>query len=182
MAESILNAIHINKIQPMKQIVVFDTNKQRLEYLKQKYDISVSESAGTAVDGADVILLAVKPQNVEDLAVSIRKDNIAVSGMILSIVAGFSIAKLSDLFKTKQVMRTMPNTPAMVLEGMTVWTATNDTEEFLKATGMKLLDAIGEQLEVQDEKYLDMATAISGSGPAVSISTFLRFCVTDLLF
>lgn len=60
----------------------------------------------------------------------------------------------------------MPNTPAMVFEGMTVWTATKDVPEDVLKKVRLLLDSIGEQVEVHDERYLDMATAVSGSGPA----------------
>ncbi len=61
----------------------------------------------------------------------------------------------------------MPNTPAMVLEGITVWTATKEVPLDMIHKVKTLLDSIGEQVEVHDEQYLDMATAVSGSGPAV---------------
>lgn len=61
----------------------------------------------------------------------------------------------------------MPNTPAMVLEGMTVWIASKDTPDAFKEQARTLLNALGDQIEVFEEHYIDMATAVSGSGPAV---------------
>jgi pyrroline-5-carboxylate reductase len=91
-----------------------------------------------------------------------------VSGWVLSVVAGYSIESLQKVFKTEKVIRTMPNTPAIVLEGMTVWTAPPSCPPDIMKTARNLLGSMGEELFVVDESYIDMATAISGSGPAVS--------------
>lgn len=99
------------------------------------------------------------------------------TGLLLSIVAGCTIDQLRTSFRTDKIVRSMPNTPAMVLEGITVWTATKETPDYLLDKARTLLGSIGEQVEVAEEAYLDMATAVSGSGPAVSrevISTGLR--------
>jgi pyrroline-5-carboxylate reductase len=90
-----------------------------------------------------------------------------VSGWVLSVVAGYSIESLQKVFKTEKVIRTMPNTPAIVLEGMTVWTAPPNCPPDIMKTTRNLLGSMGEELFVVDESYIDMATAISGSGPAV---------------
>lgn len=163
MAEAILNALYVGKVQNMADVHVYDTYVKRTLFLQKKYGITVSKSADESIKNAEVIVLAVKPQNVEQLAASIITPP---TGMILSIVAGYTIAKISEKFATKLVIRTMPNTPAMISEGITVWHATAETPKLLKDKTAVLLHSIGEEVEVQDEKYLDMATAISGSGPA----------------
>lgn len=165
MAEAILNSLHANKTQIMENVHVYDIKSERAQYLKSKYGVTVSEDLNQCIADAEILLLAVKPQSLEQLASELTT---VPSGMVLSILAGCSIATLQQKFKTKLVMRTMPNTPAMISEGMTVWIASKDTPKSLKEKGQVMLRCIGEEVEVHDEKFVDMATAISGSGPAVS--------------
>jgi pyrroline-5-carboxylate reductase len=163
MAEAILSALTKNKQQDMTHIVCHDLDTNRLEQLKGKYGIRPCESVEAAIEEADITFLSVKPQNVASLAKSLSKPP---RGLLLSIVAGYTIDNLSKEFGTDRIVRSMPNTPAMVLEGMTVWTATKETPKHLVDKARVLLSAVGEQIEVKDESYLDMATAVSGSGPA----------------
>lgn len=107
-----------------------------------------------------------KPQNVLSLAQSIAESASPPSGLILSIVAGLTLADIEKYFFTNRIIRSMPNTPAMVLEGITVWTPTIHTPAHMLEKARLLLSTFGEQIEVSDEGYLDMATAVSGSGPA----------------
>mmetsp|Transcript_38796 Transcript_38796/g.77283 ORF Transcript_38796/g.77283 Transcript_38796/m.77283 type:complete len:312 (+) Transcript_38796:59-994(+) len=163
MAEAILNAVIQDKIQSADTIHVYDINKERVKFLSARYGMTAAKSVQECVEGAEIVMLAVKPQNIDDLSAMLTEP---VNGMVLSIVAGCPISVLKEKFKTNVVMRTMPNTPSMISEGMTVWTTSPETSDELRKKGEKLLGSIGEQIEVADEKYLDMATAISGSGPA----------------
>jgi pyrroline-5-carboxylate reductase len=95
----------------MENVVVYDVNDARLGYLESNYGIKSASSVDTAVEGSDIILLAVKPQNVESVAQALT---VKPSGLILSIVAGYPIEKLAVCFHSKQIVRSMPNTPAMV--------------------------------------------------------------------
>ncbi len=90
-------------------------------------------------------------------------------GWIVSIVAGVSMDSLKEAFKTDKIIRCMPNTPAVVMEAMTVWTAFKNCPPEIKKKAKVLMGSMGEELFVTDESYIDMATAISGSGPAVSL-------------
>jgi len=81
-------------------------------------------------------------------------------------VAGAGISSLRGGLNHSSVVRAMPNMPAQIGEGMTVWTATAEVTEEQKETAQSILSALGEEIYVPDEKYLDMATALSGSGPA----------------
>ena len=164
MAEAILNALNTKKVQEMKNIHLFDINEDRLDYLKDKYQgINVYSNAQDCIDKSDITIIAVKPQNVTTLASSLTKPP---TGLLLSIVAGLTISDIQKKFSTPYIIRSMPNTPAMVLEGMTVWTSTDESPPELIEIARKLLNSFGEHIEVADESYLDMATAISGSGPA----------------
>jgi pyrroline-5-carboxylate reductase len=161
MAESMINAM---KDMPNVGIQVVDVNEKRLELFQEKYGVEVTHSIDEAVEGSDIVILAVKPQQVDAVADSLTKPP---TGAVLSIAAGWSIDNLKNAFRTDRIIRSMPNTPSMVQEGMTVWTSTKETPEEVVRLSRALLGSIGEEVEVSEERYLDMATAISGSGPAV---------------
>ena len=100
-----------------------------------------------------------------------RKDtslagSIDESTVVLSILAGTPLRTLSSNLNVRRTVRSMPNTPAAVKEGITVWMGTPELSESDRRLVAKVLGAFGEEVMVDDEKYLDMATAISGSGPA----------------
>jgi pyrroline-5-carboxylate reductase len=86
--------------------------------------------------------------------------------LLLSILAGTPIRKLADGVAHAAVVRAMPNTPAQIGEGMTVWTSTPEVTDEQRAQAQAILGAFGQELYVNDESYLDMATALSGTGPA----------------
>eukprot|EP00981_Chlorochromonas_danica_P004036 scaffold768_cov174-Ochromonas_danica.AAC.9 len=175
MTEAILGALQMKKIQEMSHITVVDPSKSRLEALQSKLGVQTTSDANKGLEGADMVVLAVKPQNVNDLAASLTT---SPPKLLLSIVAGLSVSDMQRLFHTEHVIRTMPNTPAMVLEGITVWMPTKNIPLDLKEKARALLQSFGEEIEVSDEHYVDMATAVSGSGPGVSISP--RLCLLIL--
>jgi pyrroline-5-carboxylate reductase len=117
-----------------------------------------------AAANADVVVLSVKPQRLSEVMKgikSIRKD-----ALVLSIVAGATIQKISTALKHNSIVRSMPNTPGQIGEGITVWAASNGTTEAQQQVARQILGALGEEVFVEDEGYLDMATALSGTGPA----------------
>ena len=128
MAEAIISALSKSKTQNMADIVVYDINKERIQHLMDTYRIQSCDNIEDGILTADVTLLSVKPQNVESVATAITK---APKGLILSIVAGCTIDQLKEVFKTNNIVRSMPNTPAMVMEAMTVWVATKETPKEL---------------------------------------------------
>ncbi len=164
MAEAILNALTTKNIIPMQNVHVYDVNEDRLAYLKDKYKIVPCNSMNDCVSNSELIILAVKPQHVGIVAESLTIP--ITNSVVISIAAGVEIKQLVNKFKTQLVIRTMPNTPAMVLEGITVWTATKETPPQLLEKAKALFNTFGDEIEVSDEAYLDMATAVSGSGPA----------------
>ncbi|MBI4769813.1 MAG: pyrroline-5-carboxylate reductase, partial [Chloroflexi bacterium] len=86
--------------------------------------------------------------------------------LVLSIVAGQRIKKISDGLGHRAVVRAMPNTPAQIGEGITVWTASASVSEVQRAQAQAMLGALGQEVYADDEDNLDMATALSGTGPA----------------
>jgi pyrroline-5-carboxylate reductase len=111
-----------------------------------------------------VLLLAVKPQEFAAVAAGL-KGQLTAQQTVLSIMAGVPIARISEGLGSRAVVRAMPNTAAFVGQAMSVWTASEAVSEQGRAAVAKLLGAVGRELQVSDEKYLDMATAVNGSGP-----------------
>jgi pyrroline-5-carboxylate reductase len=112
-----------------------------------------------------VVVLSVKPQRLTEVLNSL-KGAIPSGAVVLSIVAGATLDKISKGLKHTAVVRSMPNTPAQIGEGITVWIASPSVNQAQKETARAILSAFGQEIDVDDEDYLDMATALSGTGPA----------------
>ena len=117
-----------------------------------------------AVSGADVILFGIKPQMLVKVGGEIGP-HLRRGQLVLSVLAGATTAALIGILGHDQVVRSMPNTPARLGKGMTVWYATPETTADQRDQAAALLGALGHQLEVDDEKMVAMATAVSGTGP-----------------
>jgi pyrroline-5-carboxylate reductase len=165
MGEAIASALLAKGTSSPTDIFVSEPVPERRDYLKNRYGVKVTGSSKEAVGGAEVILMSIKPQSLlealPDLAGGIKP-----SQLVLSIIAGAKIATLRDGLGHKPIVRSMPNTPAQIGEGVTVWTATPEVTEAQKDAARAILSVMGKELYVNDEKSIDMATAVSGSGPA----------------
>jgi pyrroline-5-carboxylate reductase len=128
-------------------------------------ETAVAESADTRVGSASVVVLCVKPQQANEAMAGVRPF-LGAGQTVLSIMAGVTLASLRSGLGRAAFVRAMPNTPAQIGLGMTVYCAGEDvgTEGLVKVEA--LLKACGEALRVADEDAIDAATAISGSGPA----------------
>jgi pyrroline-5-carboxylate reductase len=146
-------------------ISVSDVSQSRLEHLKKRYSVTVTSSNPEAVAGKDIVVLAVKPQNLTEVMQGLN-GKVIDNQLVLSIVAGAKIKTISQGLNHSAIVRAMPNTPAQIGEGMSVWTATPEVTEEQKQSAKAILGAMGKEIFVADEGYLDMATAVSGSGPA----------------
>ena len=147
------------------QIVASDIDAAQGAALEGRYGIHTSTANAAAVEGADLVVLAVKPQ-VLPAVLDDLGGQIPPQAAVLSIVAGATLGTLVEGLRHTAVVRSMPNTPAQIGEGMTVWMATVGTTAAQREQVQALLQAMGQEIEVREEKYLDMATAVSGSGPA----------------
>jgi pyrroline-5-carboxylate reductase len=111
-------------------------------------------------------VLSVKPQFVGEVFEDLGQEVIKPNAMVLSIVAGTTIGRIAKGLNHQAIVRVMPNTPAQVGMGMSVWTATSAISEAQRQQAKTILAALGKELYVNHEDYLDMATALSGTGPA----------------
>jgi pyrroline-5-carboxylate reductase len=165
MGEAILAAVLQKGLAESSDICVSDISPERRQYLQGKYQVAVTESNRDAVNGSDIAVLAVKPQNISDIYDEL-KGSLKPDQLTLSIVAGVKITSICQQLGHHRVVRVMPNTPAQVGLGMSGWTATGEVTEEQREWTRAILGAMGREIYFDDEKYLDMVTAVSGSGPA----------------
>ncbi len=165
MGEAMLSAVLGKGLTAPSDVTVSDISESRRQYLQQKYSVVAVDENRLAIDKADITVLAIKPQNLADVMNEIDGLFQPVQ-VVLSIVAGARIDTLCRGLNHRHIVRSMPNSPAQIGEGITVWTATPEVTDRQKEQARSILGVTGEEIYVDDEKYLDMATAVSGSGPA----------------
>jgi len=165
MGEAILAALIKKEMVEASGVTVADVKPDRRQYLNEKYAVRVVARNTPAVKGAEVVILAVKPQNLSDVLTELSGE-IKPEQLVLSIIAGARLATMSTGFKHDRIVRAMPNTPGQIGAGITVWTATPEVREAQRQIAADILSTLGRQIYMDDEKYLDMAPAVSGSGPA----------------
>ena len=146
-------------------ITASDRHRERLQEVREQFHIHTTLDNRTAVRRGQVVVLAVKPQVLPAVYGDLR-GQIKTSALVISIVAGATIESIAAGLNHRAIVRTMPNTPAQVGEGMTVWTATPEVSDAQREQAEAVVEALGHQLYVDDENFLDMATAVSGSGPS----------------
>jgi pyrroline-5-carboxylate reductase len=164
MGGAMIKCLLTKKVAVPQDMVVSDISPVRRKLLSRKYGVSTLADNKKAVAKADLIVLAVKPQNLPQVMEEIK--GLASKQLVLSIVAGTTLSSLCQGLNHSSVIRAMPNMPAQIGEGMTIWTATTETGQRQKKLTQTVLGALGKEIYVADEKYLSMATALSGSGPA----------------
>ena len=165
MGEAMLAAALEKGLAKPEAIWVSDISHARRKALVHKYGVAAMASNREAISDKEIIALAVKPQNLAEVMAELS-GQLKPGQVVFSIVAGARIETLSKGLKHRAIARAMPNTPAQIGEGMSVWTTTPEVTEEQKGLVGAILGAMGAEIYVDDEKYLDMATAVSGSGPA----------------
>ena len=164
MAEAMITGLLHKKLAKPENITASGPDEDRGAELSKKYKIKITADNTAAAAHADVVVLSVKPQRLSEVMKGLI--GIRPEALVLSIVAGASIQKISRGLKHPAVVRSMPNTPGQIGQGITVWTASAKTSQEQQEMARQILGALGEEVFVEDESYLDMATALSGSGPA----------------
>ena len=165
MAEALIGGILDAGIATPNEIRVGEPISKRRSELSKKYKITAEARNIDVLDEADIIILSIKPQSLS-ASMSELGPNLSKLQTVLSIVAGIRIKSLEAGLAHKSIIRVMPNTPAQIRAGMSVWTASPNVPERKIATSREILQTLGEELYVSDENLIDMATAISASGPA----------------
>ena len=165
MGSSIIKGMLANQLVAPEQIIVSDPGPGVVERLQAEFGVQGAADNGTAVQQSDIIVLAVKPQGLPKVFPVII-GSIPQDSVVISIIAGTPIKTFMKGLDHKAIVRSMPNTPAQVGEGMTVWTHTPQVSSDQIEQAKAIFGSYGVELMVADEKYIDMATAINGSGPA----------------
>ncbi len=165
MAESIVHGVLAGNLAAPGDIAVGEPVAERRAFLKGEFGISPVADNLEAASGADLLVLAIKPQDLATV-LSQLKGRLVPEQAALSIVAGARMSTLSQGLAHDAVVRVMPNTPAQVGSGMTLWTCSPGVGDAQREMTKAVLSSVGEEIYVTDEKYMDMATALSASGPA----------------
>ena len=165
MAEAILGGMLDAGVAVAGDVLIGEPVAARRDYLAERYGVGVTDSNAVVVAASELVMLAVKPQDLPKVYADIG-GRLGGDQAVMSIVAGARIKALSDGFGHPGIIRAMPNTPAQIGQGMTMWTGTDRVSPAHREAAESILSTIGDAIYVDDEKYLDMATALSASGPA----------------
>jgi len=165
MAEAMLSGLLNQALLQPDQVVASDPQARRRAELHQRYGVEGTADNVEAIEGADVVVLAVKPQVLGQVMSEIS-GRLQPGQLVISIVAGATLDAITWALAHREVVRVMPNTPARIGEGMSVWTATPEVCESDIERTRCILQALGKEIYVTHEDELDMATALSGTGPA----------------
>ncbi|UCH82315.1 MAG: pyrroline-5-carboxylate reductase [Nitrospiraceae bacterium] len=158
----------------LKDIIVSEPTQERRQYLNKTYDTATTASNREVVESAEIIILAVKPQNMDTV---INEISFAVTEnkTIVSIAAGIKLDYLTSKLNSKKIIRVMPNTPALVQEGMSVMSLCECFSDHAVSVVREILMSIGKVITLP-EKYMDAVTAVSGSGPG-----FIAFFIEAII-
>ena len=165
MAEAMISGLIRNQLVEPGSIRASGPRHNRVKKLAELYGVQPFTDNTLAAAEADIVVLSIKPQMVEQVLADLR-GSVKDGALVLSIVAGASIGTISSHLDHDMVVRSMPNTPAQIGEGITVWTASESVTDGQRGMAQSILAALGEEIFVGEEYYLDMATALSGTGPA----------------
>ena len=171
MAEALIKGILQSDLADSSQIVAIDPVEERRQILNKEYQITVSSEVREVAD-CSIIILAVKPQIMEAVLADIS-GIINDSHLVISIAAGIPLSYLENRLPDKsRVIRVMPNTPALILEGVSALSGGKSVTAQDTETGVSIFSAVGKCITIE-EKYLDAVTGLSGSGPAY-VFTFIE--------
>lgn len=165
MAEAMVNGLLFRAGVGPRSLTAAGPRPERLEELATHYGINTTTDSRAAVAEATVVVLSVKPQSLPAVLEKLH-GGIPADALVLSIVAGARLASLAEKLGHQAVVRAMPNTPAQIGQGITVWTVTGAVTPAQRETAKQVLECLGKEIFAEDEDELDMATALSGTGPA----------------
>ena len=164
MGEAIIKGLLARGIVAPSNLIASDPVPSRREQISTDYGVDTTDDNMVAVRDADIVVLCVKPQ-VAGAVMDQLQGKIPEDSLVLSIMAGVPISALRTGLQHERIVRSIPNTPAQIGMGATVWTATTQVTETQREAVSEILSALGEHIAVGEERYLDMATGLSGSGP-----------------
>jgi pyrroline-5-carboxylate reductase len=164
MAEAMIAGVLDRKLLAASSIVASHPRPERRAFLQDKYGIETTASNSEAAGRGDVVVLGIKPQVMPRVLAELRPA-LAPEKLVISIIAGARLETLRKGLDHAALVRVMPNTPAQIGAGMNIWCATAEATAAHRDQARAILGALGRELEVEDERYVAMATAVSGTGP-----------------
>lgn len=165
MGEAMLSGLLARADVAPHDVVFSGPRPDRLGELAERYRVGTGTDNRAAAAAAEVVVLSVKPQSLPGVLEGLA-GAIPSGALVLSIVAGARLADLGRRLGHAAIVRAMPNTPAQIGQGMTVWAATPEAGDEHREIARRMLACLGPEVFAEDEDYLDMATALSGTGPA----------------
>jgi pyrroline-5-carboxylate reductase len=164
MAEAIIAGVLERNLVNPASIIASHPRADRLQALAEKHGIKVTADNAEAARQGDVVVLGIKPQVMPSVLSELR-GSLAPEKLVISIIAGATTRTLHDGLDHGALVRVMPNTPAQIGEGVNIWYATPEATAVHRDQAKALLGALGHELQVSDERFVAMATAVSGTGP-----------------
>jgi len=164
MAESMIAGLLKNALIPANHLIASHPREDRRQRLEERFGILTTESNFEAAHGANLVILTIKPQVLKSVMRELS-GSLSSEQVVVSVIAGAPIDVLLSGLDHQAIARVMPNTPAQVGQGMSVWSTTRGVTDVQRSRVQAVLSALGEELWVEEEKYVDMATALSGTGP-----------------
>ena len=165
MAEAILRGVLNAQVAAPTDVAIGEPRPERRQFLSSEFGVQAHQGNLDAVKEADLLILAIKPQDLpvifQELGERLRPEQ-----AVLSIIAGAKMSTLSKGFSHESIIRVMPNTPAQIGQGMSMWTCSRQVSDQHREFTRSIVSTVGKEIYVDDEKYMDMATALSASGPA----------------
>ena len=180
MAQGLIKGVLDASLANPSDISVGEIDEQKCRELAEGFGVIVDTNNSNVVKNGELIILAVKPQNLSEVASQIS-GMLTPGQTIISVIAGTRIPTLIELLSHKHVIRVMPNTPAQIGKGMILWMCSKEVESEVIRKTRSILKTLGVEIQVYDEHYMDMATALSASGPAY-VFTFIEALIDAGVF
>ncbi|MEP7287778.1 MAG: pyrroline-5-carboxylate reductase [Chloroflexota bacterium] len=166
MGEAMISGLLSQHTVEPRQIIAADVLEDRGRELEKTYGIRWTTDNREVARQSDLLVMSIKPQVLDKVLPELCGVDSRVPKVILSIIAGAPIQQLSEGLDNPSIVRAMPNTPARIGQGITVWTAAKEVPEAQREQARAVLASLGQEIYMDGENYLDMATALSGTGPA----------------
>ncbi len=164
MGEAMIKGLLSRQLIAADHIIGSDPVAARRTLLAATYGVQTTDDNVCAVQEADIVVMSIKPQMLGAVGATLQ-GTLSPNALVLSIMAGVSLKTLQSALSHERIVRSMPNTPAQVNMGVTAWIATTAVDAAQREQTALLLGALGEQIQVEKEDFIDMQTGLGGSGP-----------------
>jgi pyrroline-5-carboxylate reductase len=165
MAEAIMSILLKNNLITTDQIRGAEPIDWRRDDLASRFGVEIFPDNRRAIAGADIVMLTIKPQSLDSVIGELR-GHLDARQVVVSIIPGATMERLRSGLQHEAIVRSMPNTPSQIGSGVTAWIASPEVDEDARATVAAILGAMGTAMQLDSEAAIDMATAMSGTGPA----------------